>query len=59
MLFVGVSEVLKSKRTESLGKTKKAGKGQDAFVSSIFDQEGFMTPEKMNELNAKRYNLGK
>lgn len=52
MLFISASEMLKSARSEQLSNTKKT---RDSFSSAIFETEGHMTPEKMNELNAKRY----
>lgn len=55
MLFVSASEVLKAKRGGQLASTKKT---RD-FSSTIFAEEGAMSAEKMNELNAKHYNQKK
>lgn len=57
-LFIAASEILKSVRTEQLARTKKRPT-KDAFSSAIYDQDRpeVMTAEKMNELNAKKYNL--
>jgi hypothetical protein len=49
MLFVATSEVLKSSRTEELGKTKKHKEVMDTLGN------GPMSAEKMNEVNAKFY----
>jgi len=55
ILFNAVPELLKSERGTSLARTKTKD-----FASSIFAQdEGAMTAEKMNELNAKHYNKTK
>jgi vacuolar-type H+-ATPase subunit I/STV1 len=53
-LFVATAEVLKSSRNELAG-TKKAKANDSGEQAS----KGPMTPEKMNEMNAKRYNLNK
>lgn len=50
MIFTAASEMLKSSRKGSL-----KSKIRD-FSSNIFEQEGAMTPEKMNEINAKHFN---
>lgn len=50
-LFVAASELLKVARGEQLSQTRKT---RD-FSSAIFKEEGHMTPEKMNEKNAKIY----
>lgn len=55
MLFTAASELIKSARKNDLSKTKDA----NAFNSSMFAEEGTMTPEKMNELNDKHYNKKK
>lgn len=57
VLFVGTSEMLKSKRSGELARSKRGHVTGDSFQSSIFEQDGEMTPEKMNELNKKVYNL--
>lgn len=49
-LFIGVSEVLKTVRTEALAKSKVTD-----FQSHLGQPKGAMTAEKMNELNAKHY----
>lgn len=51
-LFVAASEVLKVSRTDDFSKTKKNTKD----FNSVSDGQGAMTPEKMNEINAKHYN---
>lgn len=48
-LFVAVSEVLKTKRASELARTKT----KDSVLIESF--KGKMTPEKINEMNAKRY----
>jgi uncharacterized protein len=52
MLFISASELLKTARNEQLSNTKKT---RDSFSSAIFETEGHMTAEKMNELNKKAY----
>ncbi len=52
MLFLATSELLKSSRKSQLSKTKHA---TIDYVPTIFNGEGHMTPEKMNELNAAVY----
>lgn len=52
MLFVSASELLKAKRTDKLSSTKT-----NDWVSALKPKEGTMTPEKMNEINAKFYKL--
>ncbi len=51
-LFVAASEVLKASRSNELSKTKTSSSTKDS--KNPFD--GIMTPEKMNQLNAKYYN---
>jgi uncharacterized protein len=51
-LFIAASEIMKAKRTNDFSDTRK--KQRDEFKSHLFDSEA-MTPEKMNELNAKHY----
>lgn len=51
-LFIAASELLKAKRGGDLSKTKTFD-----FSSAIFDENHKMSAEKMNEINAKRYNL--
>ncbi len=51
-LFVAASEVLKLSRVDDLSRTKT---GTVIFKDS--DEKSFMTAEKMNEINAKIYNL--
>jgi len=53
-IFIAASELMKSKRTQDLTRTKTGD-----FNSAIFNNESHMTPEKMNEINAKRYNTNK
>lgn len=49
LIFAGAAEILKKSRSSSLAKTFD-------FQSAIFDEDtGRMTPDKMNEINAKRY----
>jgi hypothetical protein len=50
-LFVGVSEVLKTRRNAELSETRSKGRteARDRINASK------MTAEKMNEINAKRY----
>jgi len=52
MLFIATSELLKSSRGSQLARTKKTSD----FSSAIFTDDSVMTPEKMNEINAKKYN---
>lgn len=49
-VFVGVSEILKVKRTGEFAKAKTFD-----FKSNLGQPEGMMTPEKVNEMNAKHY----
>lgn len=49
-LFVAASEVMKASRGTGLQRTKV-----NDFQSSIFVRDGEMTPEKMNEINAKHF----
>ncbi len=51
-LFVAASEVLKAKRSDQFAQTKKVRTND--FQSTLSNQ-GHMTPEKLNELNAARY----
>lgn len=51
MLFIASSEVLKNQRTDELSITKRVR----SFDSK--SEAGFMTAEKMNEINAKRYGI--
>lgn len=53
-MFIAASELLKEKRSSALAAARMTAKSKD-FQSTIFNHEGHMTPEKMNELNAKRY----
>lgn len=53
MLFVAASEMIGAGRQRSLSKSKGYRRTSD-FQSN--DQDGAMTPEKMNELNEQRYN---
>lgn len=53
-LFIAASELMKSSRSKEMTKTKFS---TNDFSSSIFDQERYMTPEKMNEINAKKYKI--
>lgn len=55
MMFVAASELLKAQRGQQMSRTKKV----TDFSSAIFEGEGAMTAEKMNELNAKHYNQKK
>lgn len=48
-LFMGASEILKIKRRDDLADTKR--------VTDSATDSGEMTPEKVNELNAKHYGL--
>jgi hypothetical protein len=50
-LFIAASELLKVSRNKELSSTKKT-----LDFQSVFDTQGPMTAEKMNELNAKIYN---
>lgn len=50
-LFIAASELLKAKRGEEFTKTKKF----DPTKFRDSNDESFMTPEKLNELNAKHY----
>lgn len=50
MLFIAVSEGLKASRTSSFAKTRTRTRDFDSTAS-----EDEMTPEKLNELNAKAY----
>lgn len=52
-LFIAASELMKSNRSSKLASTKT----HDQFTSAIFSGDNVMTPEKLNEMNAKRYNL--
>lgn len=52
MVFTAASEILKEKRSDKLSKTKTTD-----FNSHIFVDSSAMTPEKMNEINSKRYNV--
>lgn len=54
LLFNAASEMLKSERGEELSNSKRAKVGD--FQSAIFDSSA-MTPEKMNEINAKKYKI--
>lgn len=49
-IFIGVSEILKVKRTGEFSKTKTFD-----FKSNLGQPEGVMTPEKVNEMNLKHY----
>lgn len=51
LLFIGASELLKRDRSSALSRTKTRD------FNSVFDdaEQGVMTAEKMNELNAKHY----
>ena len=49
-LFVSASEVLKAARSSELSHTKKT---RDSAFGEV--SQGAMTPERMNEINAKRY----
>lgn len=49
-VFVGASQVLKFKRTDALSKTKTFD-----FAAASSNEGGHMTPEKLNEINAKHY----
>lgn len=51
-LFIAASELLKAQRSGSLSKTKT----QD-FQSNLGLRDGAMTPERMNEINAKHFGL--
>lgn len=55
MLFVSAAKLMEAQRNKSFAKTRGFTTG-DEFQSSIYDQDGVMTPEKMNELNKKHYN---
>lgn len=51
VLFIAASEVLKATRSSALSKTKQT-RDFDSFV----DSPTAMTPERMNEINAAKYN---
>lgn len=53
ILFISASEILKAQRGEDLATTKRAR--TEDYHPTIFNSENHMTPEKMNEINAKRY----
>lgn len=50
VLFTAASEVMKSKRAKELSRTRASD-----WSSNLGVTEGAMTPEKINELNAKHY----
>lgn len=50
MLFISASEMLKAVRTRDMVKTKVVD------YASPLDNDGPMTAEKLNEVNAKFYN---
>lgn len=49
-LFIAASELLKAARTEELSKTKRT-----TDYNSVLGNEGAMSAEKINEINAKHY----
>lgn len=54
-LFIAASEVFKFSRGEALASTKKT----NDFVSNLGVKAGDITPEAMNEINAKHFGLKK
>lgn len=52
-LFVGVSEVLKTRRTQDVGEARV--KLRDKYVSSLEVPEGAKSAEDINTINAKHY----
>jgi hypothetical protein len=52
-LFVGVSELLKSKRTQDLSGARV--RARDEFLSSLSTPKGAKSAEDINEINSKHY----